>query len=183
MSGKNSVMSTNQCARTSCWRVRACAPHLWFVHLPNWHFSIHLPPLQRHGICAVDNFQRFRFGNLPTSSQERVKQESTFAFTFHLCTIYEVNGTAQYIEMCWPATDNDTILTIYLIHTIYLTLSAFYRVSNQLILEPLINQSIQLWINQSIVQSIDWSIHQFIDHLIDPSINTLIHPSINISTI
>ena len=81
VSGKKSVMSTNHCARTSCWWVRVCAPHLWFVHLPNWHFSLHLPPLQRPGICTVDNFQRLRFGSLPTSSQERVKQKSTFTFT------------------------------------------------------------------------------------------------------
>ena len=43
VSGKKSVMSTNHCARTSCLWVRACAPHLWFVHLPNWYFSLHLP--------------------------------------------------------------------------------------------------------------------------------------------
>ena len=45
-------------------------------------------------MCAVDNFQRLRFGSLPTSSQESVKHKSTFMFTFTLCTIYEVNGTA-----------------------------------------------------------------------------------------
>ena len=31
-------------------------------------------------------------------------------------TIYEVNGTARYIEICWPANDNDTILAILLQH-------------------------------------------------------------------
>ena len=36
--------------------VRACAPHLWFVHLPNWHFSLHLPPLQGPGMWVVYNF-------------------------------------------------------------------------------------------------------------------------------
>ena len=181
VSGKNSVISTHHFARTSCWWVHAFAPHLWFVHLPNWHFSLHLPTLQRPFICAVDNFQRFRFGSLPTSSQERVKQESTFTFTFALRTIYEVNGTARYLERCWPANYNDAILTLYFIHTLSLTLSAFCRASNQLIhrtIDPLIHQSIHRSINQSIGQSIDWSIHQFIDHLIDPSIDTLIHPSI-----
>ena len=69
VSGKNSLMSKNHYARTSCWWVRACAPHLWFVQLPNWSFSLHLPPLQRPGMCAVDNFQRLIFGSLPTSSQ------------------------------------------------------------------------------------------------------------------
>ena len=97
VSGKKSVMSTNHFARTSCWWVRACAPHLWFVQLPNWNFSLHLPPLQRPGICAVENFQRLIFGSLLKSSQERVKQKSTFTFTFTLRTIYEVNGTAQHI--------------------------------------------------------------------------------------
>ena len=147
MSGKNSLMSTNHFAIT--W-VRACAPHLWFVHLPNWHFSLHLPPLQRPGICAVDNFQRLRFGSLPTSSEERVKQEPTFTFKFTLRTIYEVNGISRYLERCWPATDNDAILTLYLIHTLSLTLSAFYSASNQLI---------------------HWSIYQLIHRSIDPSIH------------
>ena len=86
--GKKSVMSKNDCAIT---RVHACVPHLWFLHLPNLHFSLHLPLLQRPGICAVDNFQRFRFGSLPTSSQERIKQESTFTFTFTLRTIYDIS--------------------------------------------------------------------------------------------
>ena len=75
VSRKNSLMST----------------HLWFVHLLNWHFSLHLPPLQRPGICGVDNFQRFRFGSHQTSLQERVKQESTFTFTFTLRTIYDIS--------------------------------------------------------------------------------------------
>ena len=127
MSGKNSVMSKNHCARTSCWWVRTCAPHLWFLHLPNWHFSLHLTPLQRPSICAVDNFQRFRFFSLPKSSQERVKQESTFTFTFTLRTIYEVNGTARYLKRCWTATNNDAIFTLYLIHTLSLTLSCLLQ--------------------------------------------------------
>ena len=153
-----------------------------FMHLPNWHFLLHLPPLQRPGICAVDNFQRFRFGSLPTSSQERVKQESTFTFTFTLHTIYEVNGTAQYIERCWPDIDNDAILTLYLIHTLYLTLYAFYRASNQLI-DPSIDRSIDPSIHQSINpaihRSIDPSIHRSFDWSINWSIDTLIHWSIH----
>ena len=56
------------------------------------HFSLHLPPLQRPGICVVDNFQRFIFGSLPTSSQERVKQESIFTLTFTLRTIFPRNA-------------------------------------------------------------------------------------------
>ena len=127
VSGKKSVMSTTHCVRTSFWWVRACAPYLWFVHLPNWHLSLHRPPLQRPDICAVDNFQRLRFCSLPTSSQERVKQESMFTFTFTLRTIYEVNGTARYLERCWPATNNDTILTIYLIHSLSLTISSLLQ--------------------------------------------------------
>ena len=133
VSGKKSMMSKNHCARTSRWWVFACAPHLWFVHLPNWHFSLHLPPLQRPVICTVDDFQRFRFGSLPTSSQETVKQKSTFKFTFTLRTIYKVNGTARYTEICWPATNNDAILTLYLIYTLTITLYAFYRASTSLV--------------------------------------------------
>ena len=84
----------------------ACEHHLWFVHLPNWQFSLQPPPLQRPSICEVENFQHLRFGSILTSSQERVKQKSMFTFTFTLCTIYEVNGTDRYLEMCWPATNN-----------------------------------------------------------------------------
>ena len=152
-------MSTNHCARTSCWLVRACAPHLWFVHLPNWHFLLQLTPPQCPGICVVDNFQRFRFGSIPTSSQGRVKKESTFTFTFTLRTIYEVNGTARYLKRYWPATDNDAIPTLYLIHTLSLTLFALYRVIH--------------W-------AIDWSIHPSIHRTIHPSIHWLIHQSIDL---
>ena len=176
-------MSKNHCARKSCWRVCACAPHLWFVHPPNWHFSLHLPPLQSPGICTVDNFQRFRFGSLPKSSQERVKQESPFTFTFKftLRTIYEVNGRAWYIERCWTSTNNDAILTLYLIHTLSLTLSAFYRAPNQLIhrsIDPSIHPSIHHSIDLSIDRSIDQSIHQFIEISINP-LNWSINPSIH----
>ena len=190
MSGKKSVMSKNNCARTSCWWVRACAPHLWFVHLPNWHFSLHLPPLQRPDICGVDNFQRFRFGSLPKSSQESVIQKSLFTFTFTLHTIYKVNGTARYLRVCWPATDNDAIFTLYIIQKISLTLSAFYRASNQLIhrtidpsihrsIDPLIHRSIHQYINTPVDQLIHWSIYRSINRSIGPSTDWLIHKSIN----
>ena len=124
-------MSTNHCARTSFWWVCACAPHFWFLHLANCHFTLHLPPLQCPGMCIVENFQRLIFGNsyspnkfkvhpkrdsLPTRSQEGVKHKSTLTFTFTLRTIYEVNDTAWYLEMCWPSTDNDEILSTLFHH-------------------------------------------------------------------
>ena len=159
VTGKKLVVSTNHCARTSCWWVSDCAPHLWFVHLSNWNFSLHLPPLQLPGICAVDNFQRFIFGSLPKCSHERLKQELMFIFTFTLRTIYEVNVTTRYLERCWPATDKDAILTLYLIHTLSLTISALYKASNQ---------SIHRTIDPSINTLIDQSIHRSIHRLIDP---------------
>ena len=116
VSGKKSVMSKNHCARTYFWWVRACATHLWFVHLPNWHFSLHLSPLQHPGMCVVYNSKRLRFCSLPTSSQESVRHKSTFMFTFTLRTIYEVNGTARYLKRCWPATDNNAIIVALLQH-------------------------------------------------------------------
>ena len=161
VSGKNSKMSTNHCARTSCWWVLACAPHLRFVHLPNWNFSLHLPPLWRPRICVVDHFQRFIFSSLPTSPTEIVKQESTFTFKFTLRAIYEVNGTAQYLKRCWPTTDNDAILALYLIYTHYLTLSEFYRYFNQLIHQT-IDPSIHWSINPLMHWSIHWSINRSI---------------------
>ena len=45
-SGKKSLMSTNHCERTYFWWVHAFSPQLFFK-LPNWHFSLHLPPLRR----------------------------------------------------------------------------------------------------------------------------------------
>ena len=180
MSGKNSVMSKNHCARTSCWWFFACAPHICFVHLPNWHFSLRLPTFQCPGMCAVEIFQRFRFVSLPTSSQEIERQESTITFTFILRTIYKVNGTARYLERCWPATDNDTILTLYLIHTLSLTLYAFYEASNKLIhqtIDPSINTSINQSIHRSIHQLINLSVDRSIDQSIDQCIDRLIHPS------
>ena len=116
VSGKKSVMSTNHCARTYFWWVRACAPQLWFVYLSNWYFSLYLSPLQRPSMCAVDNFQHLRFGSLPTSSQESVKHKSTFTFTFTLRTIYKVNGTARYLKRCLPVTNNGSILAALLHH-------------------------------------------------------------------
>ena len=83
------------------------------------------------GMCAVENFQGFIFGNsrspnkfigkpkivsLTTSSQEILKHKSMLTFTFILRTIYEVNDTAQYIERFSPATNNDAILAALLQH-------------------------------------------------------------------
>ena len=86
-------------------------------------------PFNVPGMCAEEKFQPWGFGNswspekftgkpkivsLPTSSQESVKHKSLFTFTFTLYTIYEVNGTAQYPEKRWTATDNDTTLAALL---------------------------------------------------------------------
>ena len=68
-------------------------------------------------------------------------------------------------------------LTLDLIHTLSLTLSAFYRDSNQLIHRS-IDLSINTLVNTSIDQSINPLIHWFIDHLIDRSIDRSINPSI-----
>ena len=37
-------------------------------------------------------------------------------FTFTLRTIYKVNGTAPYIEMCSPATNKYSIIAVFLQH-------------------------------------------------------------------
>ena len=39
-----------------------------------------------------------------------------FTFTFTLRTIYYVNGTSLYLEMCSPATYNDAIIAALLQH-------------------------------------------------------------------
>ena len=95
---------------------------------PTDTFSFTYHPFNGPGMCAVDNFQRFRFGNsqspekftgnpkivsLSTSSQESVELKSRFAFKFTLRTIYVINGTAWYLERCWLATSNNTILAAF----------------------------------------------------------------------
>ena len=90
-------------------------------------FTYH--PFNGPVMCAVDNFQRLRFGNSQspdkftgkpkivsflTSSQDSVKQKSMFMFTVTSRTIYKVSGTARYIKMCWPASNNNTILATLL---------------------------------------------------------------------
>ena len=86
-------------------------------------------------MCTIEKIRRLIFDNsqspdkltgkpkivsLPTSLQESVKHKSTFTFTFAfaftLLTIYEVSGTSQYLERCFTATNNDTILATLLHH-------------------------------------------------------------------
>ena len=98
---------------------------------PQLTFPFTYHPFNGPGIYAVENFQFLRFVNsqspdkltgkpkivsLPTSSHESVKHKSTFMLTFTLRTIYEVNGTAQYLERCWHATNNIAILAALLQH-------------------------------------------------------------------
>ena len=198
VSEKKSVMSTNYCTRTSCWWVFACAPHFWFWHLPNWHFSLHLPTPSTPWHISGRQF--------PTLDiQEKVKQKSTF-FTFILRTIYKINGTSRYFERCWPATNNDSILALCLIDTHSLTLSAFYRDSTTPIYNipvgklyrvdeflpispPLILLLLLLPLSPcfdpcSLCKmrhdpSLHPSTHPLIDPYINPSIDPSIHPSVN----
>ena len=132
--------------------VCACAPHLWFVPLPNWHFSLQLPLLQHPCIWAVDNFQRFRFGRI------------------NLYDYIYIANHLWYLKRFWTTTDNDEIITLYLIHTLSIVLSAFYRASNQLI-----HRNIEPSNHQTIKPSIHRSIDQYIDSSIDPSILRSIH--------
>ena len=182
-------MSTHHCARTYFWWVRACAPHLWFVNLPNWHFSLHLQPLQRPRMCAVYNFERLRFCSLPTSSQESVKHKSTFTFTFTLHTIYEVNDTDTWVWGLvffnrisfylnpFPPTA-PTPLSLFSFEVLWIPFLLIFLSFDQSIhrwIDPSMDQSI----HPSFNRSIHWSIYPSIDQSIDPSINALIDPSIN----
>ena len=105
VSGKKSAMSNNHCARTSCWLVHACAPHLWFVYLPNWHFSLHLPPHKRPGMCAVDNFQRLRFGNSRSPDKFTGKCKQWFVF-------YAFLWTCQVTDYCQISSVGNCLLCI-----------------------------------------------------------------------
>ena len=191
-------MSTNHCARTSFLWVRACAPHLWFVHLPNWHFSLHVPPLQRPGMCAVYNFERksLRFCSLPTSSQESIKHKSTFTFIFTLRTIYKVNNTAtRYLGVVFFNRISSHLPT-FPPHSPHPSLFLFVRGSLNSFsshflfiwsIHPSMDRSIDPSIHPYIIQSIyplidlsiDRSIDQSIDQCIDRSIHQSIEPSIH----
>ena len=125
MSKKNSVMSTNHCTRTYFWWGCACSPHLLFMFLPNWHFPFIYHPFDGPIMCMVDHSQRLRFYNCQSPdkfpgkpkivrSQESLKRKPTFTFTFTLRNIYNVNGTALYLESCSPATNNDAIIAVLL---------------------------------------------------------------------
>ena len=148
------------------WWVRACATHLWFVHLPNWHFSLHLPPLQRPGMFAVYNFERLRFCSLPTSSHESVKHKSTFMFKFTLRTIYEVNYTATWVLGVVFFNHFFSHLPSFPSHIPHPYLSLFlFKVP---------------WTPSLLVfRSFDQSIHRWIDPLIHPSIHTSFNRSIH----
>ena len=208
--GKKSVMSTNHCARTYFWWVSACEPHLWFVHLPYWHFSLHLPPLQRPGMCTVYNFECLKIFSHSASSQESIKHKSTFTFTFTLCTIYEVNDTATWVLGVVFFNLFSSHLTPFPPHSTHPSLSLFVWVSLNSFsfhflfvwsihpsmdrsidpfihpsviqsIYPLIDLSINISINWSINQCIDWSIHQSIEPSIHRYIDQFINPSILLS--
>ena len=139
------------------------------VHLPNWHFSLHLPPLQRPGMCAVYNFERLRFCSLPTRSQESVKQKLT-------CTIYKVNDTATRVlgavffnrvySYLPPFPPNHPPPSLYLFD--WGSLNSF---SSRFLyiwsIHPSMDRSIDPLIRLSIVQSILQSIYPLIDLSID----------------
>ena len=185
-------MSTNHCARTSCLWVRTCAPHLWFVHLPNWHFSLHLPPLQRPGMCAVYNFERgrLRFCSLLTSSQKSVKHKSTFTFTFTLRTIYKVNETATWDFGVVFFNRVSAHLPPFPPHCPHPSLFLFVRGSLNSFsshfsfiwsIHPSMDRSIDPSIHPSIIQSIYPLINLSIDRSIDPSIDQCIDRSFKVS--
>ena len=181
-------MSTNHCGRTYFWWVRACAPHLWFVHLPNWHFSLHLPPLQRPGMCTVYNFEHLRFCSLLTSSQESVKHKSTFTFTLTLRTIYEVNDTdtcvlgvvffnrvSYHLPQFPPQRPHPSLSLSFCSRFPELLLFSFFVH----LINPSIDGSIHWSIHPSFNLYIHWSIYTSIDQSIDPFINALIDQSTN----
>ena len=181
-------MSTNHYAITYFWWFCACAPHLWFVHLPYWHFSLQLPPLQLRGMCVVYNFERLRFCSLLTSSQENVKQKSTFTFTFTLRTIYKVNYTATWVLgvvffNCVsshlppsPPHHPHPSLSLFVWGSLNSFSSHFLFIWS---IHPSMDRSIDPFIHPSFNRSIHWSIYPSIDQSIDPSINALIDRSIN----
>ena len=170
VSGKKSVMSTNHCERTPCLWVRAFAPHCWFVHLPNWHFSLHLPPLQCPVICAVDNFQRLRFDSLPTSSQESEKTQ---------IYVYVYISPSLADELLHSKEDEDTSGTANTYpkqRQAVLTIS-FRRRKVLLLVKSVVDRGVKEYGGGVALYSP--LIHRFIDHLINPSIHPLIHWSVH----
>ena len=167
VSGKKSVMSKKITVQEHLVGEFALA-HLTFCSCISPTYTFHF--------TVIAPAQRFRFGSLPTSSQERVKQESTIMFTFTMHLIYEVNGQLN-ISKNVPHSLSHT-------HTLSNSLCLLqglqsFDPSNHRSIDQYIDRSINPSVNPSIDQSINPSIHRFIDHLIDPSIHPSIHWSIH----
>ena len=122
-----SDVNKSMCKNIFLVRSRLCTSPFFLCTSPTDTFPFTYHPFNGPGMCAVDNFQRLRFGNSRSpdnfagkpkivSSQESLKQKSMFAFTFTLRIIYDVNGTSLYLERCSPATDNDAIIAVLLQH-------------------------------------------------------------------
>ena len=158
VSGKKSVMSKNHCARTSCRWVRACAPHLLFVHLPDWHFftSPTTPSTPRH--MRGRKFPKLYIWQSPDKFTGKSKTR---------INVYVYIYIAHHLRGQWNSSiSRKMFLALYLIHKLSLTLYAFYRASNKLIhrtIYPSINTSIVRSIHRSIHRLINPSIHRFID--------------------
>ena len=152
MSGKNSAnVNKNKSLRKKISSVstRVCAPHLWVREPPQmtlFHFTYHTPSTAP--VCARWTIcRRLRFGSLPTSSKERVKHTRIERLILHSNCAPSMRSISHLdiSKGCWHATDKDAILALYLMRTLSLTLSAFYRASNKLIhrtIDPSINTSI-----------------------------------------
>ena len=187
-------MSTNHCARTYFLWVRACAPHLWFVHLPQLTLftSPTTPSTPRH-VCSI------QFGTLEILQSpdkfigNRKTQINIYVYIYFA---HHLRGKWQsYMSfgssVLYPSflssssiPPNRPIPSLSLfsfefpwIPSLLIFLS--FDQSIHRLIDPLIHPSIHPSIIQSIYPLIDLSINPSINALIDRSINPPNHPSID----
>ena len=127
VSGKNSVIFRffyrHNCNKSLWKKIFLVSLHL--CTSPLVRAPPQLTPFPSPTTCAVENSQRWKFGNSQSLDKFTGKpktQINIYIYIAHHLTIYEVNGTAISPDIknihiqssinkgFWPATDNDAIL-------------------------------------------------------------------------
>ena len=96
--------ATNHCVRTYFWWVRNLAPHLLFVHLPNWHFPLQLKLLLVHLVLSLHLFLQSSISqNLGVASKlTTLEKDSMFFFAdflLHLQTVFTLTQKNSTVKI------------------------------------------------------------------------------------
>ena len=100
-------------------------------------FTSHTTTSTPRHVCGRQ-FPTLEIWQSPNKFTERQEKKSMLKFKFIFSTIYEANGIDQYIERCWPANDNDTIIT------------ALLQQNKDKILKPTAKNRTKIYLNRSV---------------------------------